>query len=111
LVSPAFVSSSFPGRNYHGPSSRDAAACEPAALCVPVHSISTVPRGRERATTRLEEEKSTKKWRRRRRKIQWKKHPSARANFKFRGFGFWLNSDKCVDIFWICCCHGRSFSF
>jgi hypothetical protein len=49
-VSPAFVSSSFPGRNYHGPSSRDAAACGPAALCVPVHSISTVPRGRERAT-------------------------------------------------------------
>lgn len=51
-VSPAFVSSSFPGRNYHEPSSLGAAACGPAALCVLAHSTWTAPRGRERATGR-----------------------------------------------------------
>jgi len=99
-VSPAFVSSSFPGRNYHEPSSRDAAACGPAALCVPVHSISTVPRGRERATVWWEDWRTTTK-KMLTHEDGWRKNP--------REFGFFVSIFFFFFVSRICCFRGFRF--
>ena len=44
------VSSSYPGRNYRGPSSPGGVACAPAALFALAHNTWTAPPGPERAT-------------------------------------------------------------